>query len=213
MYCTAVHCTVMCNVISSREQPTSSVGVGLVVRQQRRGQAGVVAIVDPIEGVRQLLGLVSWDEGGRPPVKDRPGHAGGGRDLLEPGRENQRRTSEIAASEGQGLGLDGGLHTGVDLLEPGGGVQTSWNGDNNYRVLRGCECQNKRPVSWFVGLRWGSVVSYWRMSESVIWADLLRADTGPVTGECDICVTFVTRVMNSWQRRYSREEFLLEESL
>ena len=128
MYCTAVHCTVLCNVISSREQPTSSVGVGLVVRQQGRGQAGVVAVVDPVEGVGQLLGLVSGDKGRRPPVKDRPGHGGGGRDLLEAGRENQRRASEIAAPEGQGLGLDGGLHAGVDLLEPGGGVQSSWNG-------------------------------------------------------------------------------------
>jgi len=98
--------------------------VGLVVRQQGRGQAGVVAVVDPVEGVGQLLGLVSGDEGRRPPVKDRPGHGGGGRDLLEAGRENQRRASEIAAPEGQGLGLDGGLHTGVDLLEPGGGVQS-----------------------------------------------------------------------------------------
>ena len=133
MYWTAVHCTVLCNVISSREQPTSSVGVGLVVGQQGRGQAGVVAVVDPVEGVGQLLGLVSWDEGRRPPVKDRPGHGGGGRDLLEPGRENQRRASEIASPEGQGLGLDGGLDTGADLREPGAGVQTSWTG-KTFRV-------------------------------------------------------------------------------
>ena len=99
--------------------------MGLVVGQQGRGEAGVVAVVDPVQGVWQLLGLVSGDEGGRPPIEDRPGHGGGGRDLLEAGREDQRGSAQVAAPEGEGLGLDGGLHTGVDLLQPRRRVQSS----------------------------------------------------------------------------------------
>jgi hypothetical protein len=40
--------------------------VGLVVGQQGGGEAGVVAVVDPVQGVGQLLGLVSGDEGRGP---------------------------------------------------------------------------------------------------------------------------------------------------
>lgn len=97
--------------------------MGLVVRQQGRGQVGVVAIVDPIQCVGELLGLVCGDEGRGPPVQDRPGHGGGGRDLLEAGRQNQRRPAQVAAPEGEGLGLDGRLDAGVDLLQPRGRVQ------------------------------------------------------------------------------------------
>ena len=97
--------------------------MSLVVGQQGGGEAGVVAVVDPVQGVGQLLGLVGGDEGGRAPIEDGPGHAGGGRDLLEAGREDQGRPAEVAAPEGEGLGLDGGLHAGVDLLEPGRRVE------------------------------------------------------------------------------------------
>ena len=99
--------------------------MSLVVSQQGRGEAGVVAVVDPVQGVGQLLGLVSRDEGRGPPVEDRPGHAGGGGDLLQPGGENQRRTAEVAAPEGESLGLDGGLHAGGDLLQSGRRVKSS----------------------------------------------------------------------------------------
>ena len=99
--------------------------MGLVVGQQGGGEAGVVAVVDPVQGVGQLLGLVSRDEGRGPPVQDRPGHAGGGRDLLKAGREDQRGSAQVAAPEGQGLGLDGGLDAGVNLLQPRCCVQSS----------------------------------------------------------------------------------------
>ena len=99
--------------------------MSLVVSQQGRGETGVVAVVDPVQGVGQLLGLVSRDEGRGPPVEDRPGHAGGGGDLLQPGGEDQGRTAKVAAPEGQRLGLDSGLHAGVDLLQPRRGVKSS----------------------------------------------------------------------------------------
>ena len=98
--------------------------MGLVVGQQGGGEPGVVAVVDPVQGVGQLLGLVGADEGRGSPVEDLA-HAGGGRDLLQAGREDQRRPAEVAAPEGQGLGLDGGLDAGVDLLQPGSRVQSS----------------------------------------------------------------------------------------
>ena len=98
----------------------------LIVRQQRRSQIGVVPVVrDPVLGVQQLLGLVGADEGGRTPVQDGPGHAGGGRDLLKAGREDQRGSAQVAAPEGQGLGLDGRLDAGVNLLQPRRRVQSS----------------------------------------------------------------------------------------
>ena len=124
----------------SGKQPTRSVRVRLVVRQQRRGEVGgVVAVVrrDPVQRVRQLrAGLVhaaGGDEGrgsaghGRGLVRhEGPGHAGGGGDLLQARREDERRPAEVAAAECEGLGLDGGLHRGVGRdLEPGRRVQTS----------------------------------------------------------------------------------------
>lgn len=82
----------------------------LIVRQQRRSQIGVVPVVrDPVLGVQQLLGLVGADEGGRTPVQDGPGHAGGGGDLLESGGQYQGGTSKTATAQCQGLGLDGRL--------------------------------------------------------------------------------------------------------
>ena len=124
----------------SGKQPTRSVRVRLVVRQQRRGEVGgVVAVVrrDPVQRVRQLrAGLVhaaGGDEGRGPAGHGRglvrhegPGHAGGGGDLLQPRREDERRPAEVAAAECEGLGLDGGLHRGVGGdLEPGRRVQAS----------------------------------------------------------------------------------------
>ena len=56
---------------SSGKQPTSSVGVSLVVGQQGRGEAGVGGVVrDPVLGVEEALGVGGVDEGRRAAVDD-----------------------------------------------------------------------------------------------------------------------------------------------
>ena len=116
----------------SCKQPTGSVSVSLVVRQEGRGQAGVGGVVrDAVLGVEKTLGVCRVDERWRTSVEDALG-GGNLESSLQPGRHYQGGTSQSSAlSDHGGLWGHGGLQGLVSDLQSrrSGGLQTSCNGE------------------------------------------------------------------------------------